>query len=97
MSRTESQEQTTTTTVKVLCDFCDNSKTWVTRKACMNKCGKDVCHPCGTDDPLDAFSDHVGIYCPSCWALPGREAYFGYIDESDARREVLEEQWRAEA
>ncbi len=96
MSREETTKQETVTTITVRCDFCDNSKPWISAKACANKCGKDVCHRCGTEDPLD-FGDYVDIYCPTCWALDEREALFEYHAFSEECREFLQDKWHKAA
>ena len=93
MSREETTTSVETITTKVLCDFCDNGKSWTHPKACANKCGRDVCHLCGTDDPTD-YGDYIDRYCPTCWALEARATYFDHISASENRRDALEDKWR---
>ncbi len=94
MSREETTEQQTVTTVR--CDFCANDMKWQHPKACANKCGRDVCYSCGTDDPTD-FGDYIDRFCPPCWALDQRVVYFAYIETADRRREALQDGWREAA
>lgn len=85
-------KKTSSTTNRYYCDFCAVESKGVR----CSMCGKDICKAHRTYDPQD-YSDNPEKYCPNCWNLSEREAFYEYKTESELKLDELEEAWKTKA